>query len=196
MSFQKGHKINLGKKYPNRKRVALTLEHKKNISLSLKGRIFSKEHLENMKISANSSRRKALQSEIGKRSTAKRWAGHIAKSKQVHKGLWKCSKDPLVQQDKKRFRNQRYKIRRTNAKGSHTFEEWVALKNMYKKMCLCCKKFEPDIKLSEDHIVPLSMGGTDYIDNIQPLCVSCNTRKHAKVIDYRNMEGGEFNFLN
>jgi hypothetical protein len=86
--------------------------------------------------------------------------------------------------EKKRFTNMRYKMRKRNALGSHTFIEWMLLKNKYKNMCLCCKRFEPEIKLSEDHIVPISIGGTDYISNIQPLCVSCNTRKHTKTISY------------
>lgn len=58
-------------------------------------------------------------------------------------------------------------------------------------MCLCCKQIEPTIKLSEDHIIPLDRGGSDSIDNIQPLCVSCNVRKHTTVIDYRYIKGGE-----
>ena len=86
---------------------------------------------------------------------------------------------------RKRFGNQRYKANKRNAEGTHTFKEWEMLKEYYNYMCLCCKRFEPEIKLSEDHIFPLSLGGSDMIENIQPLCVSCNTRKHARFIDYR-----------
>lgn len=100
-------------------------------------------------------------------------------------------KSKLELLERKRFRNQRYKANKRSAYGSHSFDEWLLLKAFYQYMCLCCKAQEPEIKLTEDHIVPLSRGGSDSIDNIQPLCVSCNTRKHARVIDYRSMEGGE-----
>ena len=75
-------------------------------------------------------------------------------------------------------------IRKMGNGGTHTLSEWEALKMKYRYMCLCCKKREPEIKLTEDHIVPLSKGGRNDIDNIQPLCQACNTRKKDKRIIY------------
>ena len=71
-----------------------------------------------------------------------------------------------------------------NSEGSHTKTEWDAMKKKYNYMCLCCKQQEPFIKLCEDHIVPLAVGGSNFITNIQPLCKSCNSRKGIKTIFY------------
>lgn len=47
--------------------------------------------------------------------------------------------------------------------------------------CAQCGKtpLEDHIKLEVDHKVPLSWGGTDDIDNLQPLCEQCNHDKQA-----------------
>jgi len=71
-----------------------------------------------------------------------------------------------------------------NAEGSHTFKEWEQLKRVCHYQCVCCEKKEPKIKLTEDHIIPLSKGGNNYIANIQPLCHSCNSKKNNKTINY------------
>ena len=110
------------------------------------------------------------------------WRGGISKDKKYRKiyyKLWKKSN-----KEKRNFSNNQYEVRKKSASGSHTLNEWLALKIKYGFMCLCCKKIEPEIKLTEDHIIPLSRGGANDIMNIQPLCISCNSRKHINIIDY------------
>lgn len=84
---------------------------------------------------------------------------------------------------KARAHNRRARIKANG--GRFTAQEWRALKEFYDFACLQCGKCEPEIKLTPDHVLPLKLGGTNSIDNIQPLCGTCNNKKGAKHIDYR-----------
>jgi len=86
--------------------------------------------------------------------------------------------------DRVLYLNLKRRSRKSNADGSHTFGDWETLKAQYNFTCPCCGKSEPEITLSEDHIIPLSRGGSDNIENIQPLCGCCNSKKHTQTIKY------------
>lgn len=77
--------------------------------------------------------------------------------------------------------NRRRRAIKRGAEGSHTLQDWEKLKELNNFTCVICERFEPEVKLTEDHIVPLSKGGVDSIDNIQPLCRSCNARKGNRI---------------
>jgi 5-methylcytosine-specific restriction endonuclease McrA len=67
--------------------------------------------------------------------------------------------------------------------GTYTPAEWRALLDWFGNVCLRCGATEA---LSTDHVVPITKGGADTIENLQPLCMACNNRKRTKVIDYRD----------
>ncbi len=81
------------------------------------------------------------------------------------------------------FNNRR--ARKQQAGGSFTSKEWLELCIRYHYTCLCCKRREPGITLTVDHVIPLSKGGSNSIENIQPLCLECNLRKGTNTKDYR-----------
>lgn len=89
--------------------------------------------------------------------------------------------------DPKRLEKQKKKnhVRRARANGSMGFvdnNEWQKILKIYGDKCLACGKKD---NIVADHVIPLSRGGKNSFDNIQPLCGSCNSRKHVKIIDYR-----------
>lgn len=75
--------------------------------------------------------------------------------------------------------------RRAKLNGRFTPKEWLELCDKYGNKCLCCNDV---CKLTQDHIVPVSRGGSNTIENIQPLCITCNFKKGTKTIDYRPKE--------
>ncbi len=82
--------------------------------------------------------------------------------------------------------DRRKKLIKSNG-GIHSELEWENLKSKHNNQCVnpSCGKKEPEIKLTRDHIIPVSYGGRDDILNIQPLCKSCNSKKHTLTIKYQ-----------
>jgi 5-methylcytosine-specific restriction endonuclease McrA len=81
-----------------------------------------------------------------------------------------------TQQELKRKNNllRQQRIRAAREIATHTDEQWWELVAEFDCRCACCGAAGP---LAKDHIIPIYQGGSDGIDNIQPLCRSCNSRK-------------------
>lgn len=67
-------------------------------------------------------------------------------------------------------------------KGRHTDAEWNALREFCGLKCVRCGA---DGHQDRDHIKPIYQGGSDGIDNIQPLCAKCNSSKGPEDVDHR-----------
>lgn len=70
------------------------------------------------------------------------------------------------------------RARKLGAVGSHTKAQVLSLLDRQRGRCAACKKTLK--QYHADHVIPLARGGTNYIENIQILCPSCNSKKHAK----------------
>jgi len=63
--------------------------------------------------------------------------------------------------------------------------EWLALAEFYHYRCCYCGR--DTVKLEIDHVVALSQGGSNRIENIQPLCSDCHAffRTIGRQVDHR-----------
>mgnify|MGYP001570175141 CR=1 FL=1 len=158
--FTEEHKRKLSEVKKGRK---FSKARRKRMSQRFKGRKFTDEHKKNISLG------KKKRQLTGEKSAA--WKGGISKDIEHIRLL-------------RRRGERKRRIKRKANLGAHTLGDWETLKAQYNWTCPACGKIEPQIKLTEDHVIPLSKGGSDNIENIQPLCVSCNSKKYTKVIRY------------
>lgn len=108
----------------------------------------------------------------------KAWADSHREKRRASVKKWQDS------HPEQRALNQRNReIKKLNVGGTITIKDLAWLKDKYGDRCLCCGA--SGVKLTLDHVVPISKGGENSINNAQLLCGSCNSKKGTKTIDYR-----------
>ena len=84
------------------------------------------------------------------------------------------------EQQNRELRRQRVKA--AKEKGTQSKEEWWALVAACGGACVRCGTVGV---VQKDHIVPVYQGGSDSLNNIQPLCARCNSQKGPEDTDHR-----------
>jgi 5-methylcytosine-specific restriction endonuclease McrA len=76
--------------------------------------------------------------------------------------------------------NKNLNARKLGAVGSFTLKEYKKRLDLYNNHCGYCFIGET---YTVDHIIPISKGGTNYIDNIMPACLRCNGQKRDYLLE-------------
>lgn len=72
--------------------------------------------------------------------------------------------------------NRNREARQKSIPGEYTEQQWNTLCSFFNGICPCCNE---EKTLTADHIIPVSWpNSTNFITNIQPLCLSCNCSKN------------------
>ena len=89
---------------------------------------------------------------------------------------------PAAQGTAAQMRSQRLAAAR--AKGTHTETEWLRMVAHHEGRCAKCGTEVIGTPV-RDHIKPIYRGGSDALENLQPLCRNCNSAKGPDDADHR-----------
>lgn len=65
-----------------------------------------------------------------------------------------------------------------SARGTYSEKQWQEKLEYHDHRCVYCGVSGSEKKLTKDHKIPISKGGTNWISNIAPCCQKCNSKKH------------------
>lgn len=115
------------------------------------------------------------------------WAEKHPEKMREMKGKWDRS-----HRDHKRLDTIKYREKKKQLIHKYTLQEWKEKLVKTTGICPMCNKYVGIEKLTLDHIIPVSkapMGFVYSIDDVQPLCKECNSKKNNKIKDVIRIKG-------
>ena len=110
-----------------------------------------------------------------KNSQISNWVKRNPEKSRAQKMRWKeLNYEKYLQIKRDDQRRRKYNLR----SGTIRVEDWMKMLEDSNYSCAFCGT-QQDI--TQDHIIPLSKGGANVIENIQPLCRICNSKKRDKI---------------
>ncbi len=102
------------------------------------------------------------------------WAKNNPEKRKVIRAKWREANKELANHMTKDWYP-----RKMGAKGSYSLEEYNLKLKDFNGLCAYCKTSPATTR---DHIIPISKGGGNTIDNINPSCLRCNDSKGVKLL--------------
>jgi 5-methylcytosine-specific restriction endonuclease McrA len=116
------------------------------------------------------------------RAASRNWrASHPEKMRELYQAWVSSNRERVRELNRKwcaehpEHRRPRYEAVRNS---DFTFDQWLEVISEFDCKCVYCGR--SDVKLTMDHVIPISKGGPHTKDNIVPACRSCNSKKGAK----------------
>jgi len=85
--------------------------------------------------------------------------------------------DPIFRAKSYRSHRNRWDAKK-NATEPLSPEQWLLILECFDGRCAYCAR--ADVAMTQDHVLPLSQGGSHSWDNVVPACRSCNSRKRTR----------------
>ena len=102
-----------------------------------------------------------------------------ANEREAHRDRTRARANRYVARGGGRINSANTAARRAGADGILSIDDWFLLLRAYGENCMNPQCDTPHRPLTIDHVIAFRNGGSNTLDNLQLLCSSCNTSKHA-----------------
>jgi 5-methylcytosine-specific restriction enzyme A len=82
------------------------------------------------------------------------------------------------------------RAKKMGARDTLTTAQWIEKLRLSQGYCHYCTQFVGCQNLTLDHMMPITCGGDNSVENVVPVCRSCNSRKGTMGLEQWKMRRG------